>query len=197
MATSTTSSTLPAALCAPAPRPDCVEAAKGTLVVDERVPSRGKLRVVWKALTGFVPTADLGNPLSGDTEYAVCLYDDLSTVAGELHLDRAQATCGPTAKPCWKSMGGLGFRYSDRNATVHGIKRIVLKGGPTGKGKLVLKAKVVPGRSASGLPPGIPLALSDSQQVTAQIVSSDAGCFTLTTNVVTGAESDRFAGRRR
>ena len=159
--------------------------------------ARARLRAVWKALTTFVPTDELGDPLAGGTTYAVCLYDAADTLVGALEIDRAGDSCGLPAKPCWKATGSTGFRYADKNATVHGLRRLVLKGGAAGKGKIALKAKVQPGRSVSGLPPGIPAALAGSGEVTAQIASSDAGCFTLTTNVVSGADATRFSGRRR
>jgi len=174
-----------------------VEAAKGTLVIDERVPARARLRAVWKSLAAFVPTTELGDPMAGGTSYGLCVYGAADALVGTLEIDRAGASCGVPAKPCWKTTGSTGFRYSDRNATVHGLRRLVLKGGAAGKGKIALKAKVQPGRSLSGLPPGIPAALVGSGEVTAQIVSSDAGCFTLTTNVVSGADGQRFSGRRR
>lgn len=172
-------------------------ASKGTLLVDERAPARGKLRAVWQGLGAILAPADLGDPIGGTTSYALCVYDEQGLRVGALVLDRAAAVCGPVAIPCWKTLGSFGLRYTDRDGTVHGVRRVILKSGPAGTGKALVKARLQPGRSGSGLPPGIPIALATSLQTTVQLVSSDAACFTLTTDQVVDADAARFSARRR
>jgi hypothetical protein len=174
-----------------------VSAVKGLLVVDERIPTRAKLRATLQGLTAALARTDFGDPVEGDTSYALCLYDAQGLGVAALEIDRAQATCGPFAAPCWKSAGAFGLRYADRDGTVHGVRRIVLESGPAGTGKAVFKARVHPARSVSGLPAGLASALVTSPHTTVQLVSSDAACFTLTTDVVVDADPARFSAKRR
>ena len=167
------------------------------MLVDERAPSRGKLRAMLQGLTAVLAPADLGDPVGGTTSYALCVYDEHGLGVGALVLDRAGAACGPLSIPCWKTLGVFGLRYTDRDGTVHGVRRVVLRSGPAGTGKALVKAHVHPTRSITGLPPGLPAALAGSLQTTVQLVSSDAACFTLTTDVVIDADPARFSARRR
>jgi hypothetical protein len=167
------------------------------LLIDEKFPARARLRLVMKDLAAPLAAGDFGDPVAGATSFALCFYDEGRARVGGLVLERAGATCGPLARPCWRGLGTLGFRYGDRDATAHGIRRVLLKGGPAGTGKAVLKAKLVPGLSVSGLPPGMPLALVASGQATVQLVGSDGPCLTLTTDQVVGADAGRFSARRR
>jgi hypothetical protein len=150
-----------------------------------------------KGLAAPLAAGDFGDPVTGTTAYALCFYDEGRARVGGLTLERAGGTCGPRARPCWRGLGTLGFRYGDRDATEHGIRRLLLKGGPAGVGKALLNAKLTPGRSVSGLPPGMPLALLASGQATVQLVGSDGPCLTLTTDQVMGADAARFSARRR
>lgn len=150
-----------------------------------------------KGLGSPLGAGDFGDPVAGTTTYALCFYDEMRAHVGGLTLARAGATCGPLARACWRALGSLGFRYGDRDATVHGIRRVLLKGGPAGVGKALFKAKLTPGRSISGLPPAMPLALVASGQATVQLVGSDGPCLTLTTDLVVGADAGRFSARRR
>jgi hypothetical protein len=174
-----------------------VETDRGTLLVDEKNPARGRLRVLMKGLGTAVAAADFGDPVAGSTSYAVCVYDEVRARVGGMTLERAGDTCAQAARPCWKPLGSSGFRYADRDATAHGIRRLLLKGGPAGAGKLLVKAKVTPGRSLTELPPGMPLALVGSGRATVQVVASDGACFSLTVDQVTGSDAGRFSARRR
>jgi hypothetical protein len=148
-----------------------------------------------KALALPLAAGDLGDPVGGATSYALCIYDGALVAA--VTIDRAGDTCGRLARPCWKRAGRTGLRYGDRLGTVHGLRRLVLRGGASGSGEIVLMARMDPRRSISGLPPGVPGALVGADSVTTQLVSSDAACFSLTTDDVTGSDAARFAGRRR
>jgi hypothetical protein len=197
LTTSTTTTTLPLDTCDAVARGDCIEATEGSLLIDETLPSRGRLRVVMKSLAATLASPALGDPVAGSTSYAVCFYDDTRARIGGLTLARAGAGCGVLARPCWRGLGPLGFRYADRDASVHGIRRVLLKNGPVGAGKVLLKAKLNPGHSRSGLPPGMPLALVASGSATAQFVASDGVCISVTTDEVVGADAARFSARRR
>jgi hypothetical protein len=166
-------------------------------LIDEKTPARPRFKVLMKGLAAPLAAADFGDPVAGGTSYAVCLYDQYGGTIGGFTLGQAGASCGVPARPCWRGLGTLGFRYVDRNGTEHGIKRVLLKGGATGSGKALVKARLVPGRSQSGFPPGMPLDLVHSNRATVQLVSSNGSCFSITTDQVLGADAGRFSARRR
>jgi hypothetical protein len=167
------------------------------LLVDEKIPARPRLRLVMKRLVESVAAADLGDPVTGGTGYMLCFYDDAGVRVGTLALPEGAADCTTLPGACWRALGGAGFRYSDRNGVAHGIRRVLLKGGPAGTGKVLVRARVVPGRSLSSLPPGLPLALVQSGSATIQLTASDGRCLSLTTDLVGGADAARFSARRR
>src|SRR5690242_6179412 len=48
-------------------------------------------------------------------------------------------TCG--TKPCWKALGSVGFKYSDKVGTAGGISKVLLKSGAVGHGKISVKGR--------------------------------------------------------
>ena len=174
-----------------------MEATRGALLIDEKTPARPRLKVLMKGLTASLAAADFGDPVAGGTSYAVCLYDEYGAGIGGFTLNAAGGGCGAPAKPCWRGLGTVGFRYADRDGTEHGVKRVLLRGGPAGTGKALVKARLVPGRSRSGLPPGMPLRLVGDILATVQLTNSDGACFSLTADQILSSDAGRFSARRR
>jgi hypothetical protein len=106
---------------------------------------------------------------------------DASGPAGALLMENrisAGGTCG--TKPCWKALGdppsSKGYRYKNNARTPHGIQKMVLKPGPDGKAKVVIKGgqdHVFTG--GPGAPP-LPLPLP----VTVQLQNRSGECWQAT-----------------
>jgi len=174
--------------CAAAPVDDCVSPQKGILLVNEKKPGKGKLKVGLNKLTEAVSQSDFGGPVDGDTIYTVCVYDDADSLVGQMRVDRAQENCGPKSKPCWTAISDQGYKYKDPDTTADGILSIVAKGGDAGKGKVI----AVGTSKAGKLPTGIAAALLNNTKATVQVVSSDAACFGVTTDQVKKADGLLF-----
>jgi cysteine-rich repeat protein len=162
-----------AGICAgdAAPATSCHAAGKTSLVIrDQALDTRDQL--VWRWTRGDAVTlGDLGNPVSGGTSYALCLYD---TSGGTPSLARppivipAGGTC--RGKVCWKALGTTGFKRADKDRTPDGVESVVLRAGVAGKSSIVLVAK-----GANLAPPSLPLAQDPA--VTVQLRSSAGACF--------------------
>ena len=116
--------------CGAVPQSSCQPAAaqKATLALGS-----GKFAWKWTS-TAAVATSDSGTPPT-TTNYLLCLYD----ASGEKLNARAPAdrTCG--TNPCWKPLGTVGFKYSDKTGTPDGLMKLLLKAGDAGKGKIGVK----------------------------------------------------------
>ena len=114
---------------------------KSTLDVKDSAKDKGDL-LSWKWLAGEATTiGDLGDPLGGGN-VRICLYDGPSaTFAGGV-IAPAGGTCA--GKPCWKSLGARGFKYTDKLLTPTGVDGITLTTGADGKAKIVARAKGLP-----------------------------------------------------
>jgi hypothetical protein len=153
------------------------------LTVDERRAGKEKLVAKWKAGPQLV-AADFGDPSSGTTAYAMCVYGDSGALVGEYKIDRAGASC--RGKPCWKVLGGTaaakGYRYNDRDLTAYGIRSVSLKAREAGRSSVVVK-----GRGGTGLPLGVATALAESTAgATIQLFGTDLPeCFSVTASLLT------------
>lgn len=147
--------------CSPAPQA-CRGAAKGSLLIN---PQSGKERLTWKWLRGSqTDPEDFGDPASGSTAYALCVY---SGTANQLVMEvevPPQGTCD--GGPCWEQTG-TGFKYKDTALANDGTKVILLKAGAAGKAKTIVKGKgsqlPVPTISSSGLPLPLTVQLQNQQ----------------------------------
>jgi hypothetical protein len=187
--TSTTTTTLPAVSCTPAPAVGCVAASKAKLSIDERSFGKEKLKLSMSRYTADVESSDLGDPFGGETAYALCIYDDDDTLAGNLLVDRAGEACG--GSPCW-SLSGAGYKYGDKSGTADGVQKMQLLPGDTGKGKASISGKNNEDKGLTSLPSGIAPELLGSTQATVQILSSDAGCVEAILTDVSAADGARF-----
>ena len=174
--TSTTSTTVPTPGCSPAPRSGCVAAGRASLSINERNPGKERVKGTLQTLAAVTTASDFGNPVSGSTRYDVCIYNQAGALVGEMTIDRAGQTCG--TRPCWKTVGTVGYRYTDKTAAADGMKSIVAKSGVFGKGSLKVKGANRSTAGQTSLPTGIAAALQTSNaQSTLQVVTDDAGCF--------------------
>ena len=158
----TTSTTLPPGPCAIAPRGDCREGfgrARLSLRRGVEDSTRDSVDFVWKRGEATA-LLDFGDPVEGDTEYTLCVYDSLG-----LQFDALVApggTCG--TRPCWEALGERGLEYLDREASGDGIKRLLLRAGIDGETRISLE-----GRGAALGVPTLPLA----DPLVVQIVASE------------------------
>jgi hypothetical protein len=172
--------------CTPAPQTGCVAPGKGVFLAKEKVAGKEKLKLVLKKLASPVTQADLGDPVTGDTRYDVCVYDENDALVQQLQVDRAGDQCG--AKACWKALSTKGYKYSDKDTSADGVLKIVAKGGSAGLGKLVVKGLNNVTKGQNSLPTGTAAALENATKATVQVVTSDAECFGVTLNGVKKAD---------
>lgn len=184
-------------LCAPNVQNTCnVSFLKGSLFIDERSP--GSEKWVAKMSGGPVGQEELGNPINppcGNTKYALCVYDDHGSLAGQLTIDRAGGRCSARNSECWRRIGAdsrsaKGYNYSDVDGATVGVNKVRLRNGPSGK--LFLKAD----NDGGQLPLGIAESLNGSSSATLQFVTSDAGCFSIDLNRVKRADGQVFRASR-
>ena len=143
------------AACEPSPRGDCGAAGLAFLKLsDNSDPSKRKL--LWKWALGTATLADLGDPVNGGTNYALCVYDD-----GVLKLNPAIAAAGACdARPCWKATT-TSRQYKSKSGNLDGITKIKMKAG-TGTASIKMKGK--------GASLAMPFPLTDASAVTVQFV---------------------------
>jgi hypothetical protein len=185
--TTTTTTTLPVA-CSPAPTGGCVAAGKGLLFVNEKSAGKEKLKVKLTKLQPVVTPGQFGDPVTGTTNYAICVYDAADALAGEYSVSRAGDTCA--GKPCWSLKSGKGYKYTDKSTTADGIKKMTLFGGDAGKGKIVILGKNNP--SAPSMPTDVAAALLNQTGATVQLLTNDASCFGMSLPQVKKADGKIF-----
>src|SRR5262249_10269704 len=112
--------------------------ARASLRVAEN--KRGKETIVATMRKGpALSASDFGNPPTGSTSYALCIYDDAQNLVGLLAVDRAGDTCAGRA--CWRTIGRLkGYLYKDKLAASDGVSRIRMRAGAAGKSLLQVNA---------------------------------------------------------
>jgi hypothetical protein len=185
----------PNGICAPEPRclkrpqGDCFEGGRAKVIVDERRPGREKFAMRLQKLFAQTLASDFGDPVGGDTGYAVCVYDENDRLAVDLRLDRAGAACG--AGPCWRTTS-TGFTYRDDATTASGLAKLVLRAGPPGSGKLVAVARNNAGQAETAMPLGGAAALAGSHRAVVQIRTSDRRCFAADLPIIHQADVDLF-----
>lgn len=154
----------------PRPSATCFEAAKSKVkFTNDADNNRDKLQWQWKGGDAF-DQADLGDP-TVSTDYTLCVYDSTgstSSLATSLFL--------PAGSSLWRSYTTRGWTYSDRSASLDGVKKLQLRTGVAGKTKVKLN-------SVGALLP-MPTAFSPSKlfdadpSVVLQLVADDDRCWT-------------------
>lgn len=148
-----------------------VVAGRARLIIRDAARDRSdKLLFKWKK-GAATSAADFGDPVSGGTDYELCIYD----LAGPALLFAARAPAGGICggHPCWKAATGGGFRYKDRYRTPDGLDRLVLRPGEAGKARIVVK-----GKGELLTLPALPLAPGYS--IAAQLHNSAGTCWEAT-----------------
>jgi hypothetical protein len=161
-------------LCGATPRAGCrqVTVAEKSLLLLKNKTDNSKDKLVWRWVKGAATVlTDYGDPINS-TDYAFCAYDATSNVPARVMnvVVPHGGTCAG-GQPCWRATGTKGFKYKDSARTTGGIGKIILKVGPAGKAKVLVKGK------GANLPvPSLPL--DDDTHVTAQVVNSNGQCWT-------------------
>ena len=121
--------------CGSAPTAGCRSPGKSLLILK----GGSKAKLIWKWSKGQQTDAvNFGDPVNGATGYSLCVYaGTTAAVVMEANVP-AGGTCA--GKDCWKSTS-KGPRYKDRSRTNDGLQTLLLKAGPTGRAKVVVKGK--------------------------------------------------------
>lgn len=171
---------LPGVACDAARRSGCrlptVAGASPLTLKNDPVDARDTL--TWKWTKGSTTAfAELGDPTTDDA-YAFCLYDGTSPGGALLLQSRAPAAglCG--TKPCWQQVGSStnpkGFKYTDKEQTPDGLKKLQVLAGEAPKAKAIVSGKGESLGGAAGVP-ALPLPLP----LVAQLQTAD-GCWEVT-----------------
>lgn len=175
--------------CPSAPLTTCVNTfGQASLLLNDKKADKEKLIAKW-AKGPQIDGADFGNPASGATSYALCIYENNDTLVGTYVVDRAGETCD--GDPCWKGLGKppgtKGFKYKDKLRTSAGIQLVLLKANDADKSKVVVKGK------GANLTDGVAAALQDATSVTMQLIGSDApSCVSATLDTIKDADGVKF-----
>jgi hypothetical protein len=120
-------------------------------------------KLSWKWTKGNATTrTELGDPTTS-ADYQLCIF-------GETALRRACCS-GRTCQPARVSeaLGRTGYKYSDSAASADGMKTMLLRGGPSGKAKLLVN-----GQGASLGDPSLPLPLNTTG-IRVQLTNQSSG----------------------
>lgn len=170
--------------CPASPSGSCVTGfAKPSLLVSDRTVGKEKLTIHWKKGPAILASA-FGDPtVFPGTNYAACVYDDADALVGTYSVPRAADACDK--KECWRSLGPKGFRYTDKDRIVDGVRVLRLQAGSDGATKISWIAGNNVNKGHASLPTGVAVALAGSTQATVQLIRSDAAdCISATlTNV--------------
>jgi hypothetical protein len=139
---STTTTTLdePEPLCDEEPRTGCFGAAGGKaslLLLSPADSAKRKLKWKWKGVDA-VAAADFGDPVGGEPEYTLCVYDSSTREQPFFTASVPTGTCDTV--PCWKTAGS-GFKFKDKSAVPDGISTAMLKPGEAGKAQVKVGGK--------------------------------------------------------
>jgi hypothetical protein len=150
------------------PLAGCATAQKAQLrVANGDDAAKRQLTWSWKK-GGALALPELGVP-STDTDYSVCVYDDVDENA-ELVLAMAVAPGAP-----WKAAGTKGWKYKDKAGASDGVQSIALKVGAAGKSAAQVTAR---GQSLPELAANDESELFDQDSaVTVQLVNEDGTCW--------------------
>lgn len=181
--------------CPAAPAGSCVSAEKASFKLSEKKAGNERLSVKLRKLTEPTGPSDFGDPTTGTSRWAVCLYDETDAEVLALEVDRAGQTCGTKQKPCWKAKGTKGYAFKDPEAAADGVKKISATSGPLGKGSLSVQAGNKAKKGQTGLPTGTAAALQVAAGATLQVIISDALCYEASLGNVQKSDGVQFKAR--
>lgn len=181
--------------CPATPNGSCVTGfAKPSVLISDRTAGKEKLAIHWKKGPAML-ASQFGDPtvLPGTT-YAACVYDDGDILVGAYTVPRATDVCGK--KECWRDVGPKGFRFSDRDRTVDGIRVLRLQTGGAGATNVTLLGGNNAAKGHASLPTGVAAALAGSTRATVQLMGSDApDCISATLTKVGRNDGVEFNAR--
>ena len=181
--------------CVAAPVPSCLEAAEAQLYSSEKTVGKERLRLRWKKATAATTQAAFGNPATGTTRVALCLYDDGGSLIAHFVVDQGGQSCG--GKPCWRAKNTTGFAYQDKAVASDGIGNISYSSGDANRGKVDVAGWNSASRGQIALPTGVVAALSGNTSPIAQLVTSDGLCLGATLSDVTRDDGLQYKARRK
>jgi len=182
--------------CPAVPLTGCSVALKANLTIDEKKSGNEKFKATLSKIDTGVSLAELGDPVNGAMTYAVCVYDASDVLVGELGLDAdAGQLCGSKQKPCWKSKNSKGFDYKDKDAADAGVKKLALKTGAVGKGKLQVDAANKEKKNQASLPTGIAPVLNGATSALLQISVDGGACFDAPFATIKKADGVQFKAK--
>jgi len=124
-------------LCSWQPRQDCLEAQRSLLTVRNPTGSRPP-SLAWKWLRGAAfSVGDLGDPVTGTTDYGFCLYDEIGgepVLVGHA-ITAAATSCGRF--PCWKRTSA-GLRHSQSLRDPRGANQLTVRAGADGRSSVAV-----------------------------------------------------------
>ena len=110
--------------------------------------------------------ADLGDPLTGSTDFRVCLYDETAGNAS-LVVGVAVPSADESCATCWKALTS-GYRYSAADRSM----MLIMKANTTGRASIAARATVTfNGPASSGQ------LVNQDPRVIVQLVSSTGVCW--------------------
>ena len=161
--------------------------------MNEKTFGKEQIKVKIDKLVNSVPLAFFGDPVTGTTGYAVCIYNEANARVATLRVNRPQQQCG--TRPCWKIAGGVSYKYADKLLASDGMLSLQMKSGEAGKGKFTAKGKNNLAKGQTALPIGVAAQLTGDRHATVQLRSSNApGCLTGTVDNVRDATPALFKG---
>jgi cysteine-rich repeat protein/probable HAF family extracellular repeat protein len=181
--------------CVAAPVPGCLDAAHAQLQSSEKTPGKERLKLQWKKVATATIQGAFGDPVTGTTRVALCLYDDAGTLIRGLVVDQGGQSCA--GKPCWKAKGTKGYGYNDKATASDGISKIGYGAGDAGKGKADATGGNNIAKGQIALPTGIVAALSGNTHPTMQLVTSDRLCIGATMTEVTRDDGLQYKARKK
>ncbi len=161
-------------VCGATPAPSCLVAAQAQVQAKESTPGKEKLKLQWKKITTATAQGDFGDPVSGTTVLALCLYNDGGGLVRELVVDRGGGTC--SGDPCWQAVSTKGYKYKDKVAASYGITKVQWLAGGPGAGKAKAQGANNVSKGQTALPIGTAAALAGSTTPTIQFVTSAGLC---------------------
>ena len=179
--------------CSLAPASGCETGEKVQIQVNERSFGKEQIKVKVDTLGSTLPLSFFGDPIAGNTNYAICLYDAKETLVGTLAVNRPQELCG--ARTCWNFLKTTGYKYVDKELTAHGVLQIQVKSGPAGTGRFSAKAKRNLAKGMLAMPVDITPQLEGDRHATVQLQLNNGSCVTGTVTNISDADEKLFKGK--
>ena len=166
-----TATSAPTALCAATPVSGCRQPGRASILLKAKL-IRSRNLMIWKWERGAATDrSEFGDPATGSTSYAICVYDESGGEPSLVISAAAPAMRMYAGKPCWKETT-RGFKYFDASTSPGGLQKVLLNAGG-GRVSITVKAK------GDHFPMPAPMSPSQffhqNNTVTVQLVNSDGG----------------------